>query len=146
MSLMIFHFQPKLHGSVRGQKQLTIPHCGLGSITGNTPSKIIVLVSPTRQGTPQGHQHTGYGTAGVVKVRVSSSLQLQTRFSNTVARPKRQTAGDCLCLHAVQARPSHRMIGFSSAVMSPQSGFWNCSHVHYCHQLKLDTMQSQCSF
>ena len=143
MSLMIFYFQPNHHGSVRRQKRLKIPHCGLGSITGNTPSKIIVLVSPTGQGTPQGHQHTGYGTTGVVKVRVSSSLQIQTRFSNNVATPKREEAGASMCRHAIQAQPSHRLGGSSSARIGSQAGFSDCSYIGSCHQLKMATSPSQ---
>ena len=91
---MISYFpQPNHHGCAMQQEWLTMPHGCLGSINCNTSSKCFILVSTTRQGTPQGHQHTGYCTAGVFEMKISFSIQIQTRFLNTIAIPKRQGAG-----------------------------------------------------
>ena len=121
-----------------------MPQGCLGSINWNTPSKCFVLLSTTRQRTPQDHQHTGYCTAGVFEIKVSFSIQIQTRFANTIATPKRQGVGASLCQHAVRARPNHKLDGSSPALIGPQSDFSNYSHICSYPQLKMATPPSQC--
>ena len=144
MSLMIFYFQPNHHGGAMQQKWLTMPLGCLGSINWNAPSKCFILVSTTRQGTPQRHQPTGYCTAGLFEMKVSFSIQIQTRFSNTIATPKSQGAGASLCRHAIRAWPNHKLGGSSPALIGPQSGFSDYSHICSYPQRKMATPPSQC--
>jgi hypothetical protein len=64
------------------------------------PSKLGVLVPTLRKSTPQGHPHTGHCTQGGFQMKVSVSIQIQTRFQ---AIPKRQRAGASLRQHAIRA-------------------------------------------
>ena len=141
---MIFYFQSNHHGDAMQQKWLTMPHGCLGSIKWNTPSKCFILASTTRQWTPQRHQHTGYCTPGVFEMKVSFSIQIQTRFSNTVAIPKRQGAGASLCQHEIRAWPNKKLDGSSPALIGPQSGFSDNSHICSYPQLEISKPPSQC--
>ena len=141
---MIFYLQPNYHVSAMQQKWLPIPQGRLGSINWNTPSTIFILVSTTRQWTPQRHQHTGYCTAGVFEIKVYFSIQIQTRFSNTIAILKGQGAGASLCWHAIQARPIHKSDGSSPALIGPQFVFPDYGHICSYPQLKMATPPSQC--
>ena len=141
---MIFYLQPNHYVSPMQQKWLTMPQYCLGSSNWNTPSKCFVLVSTTRQRTPQDHQHTAYCTAGVIKMKVSFSIQIQTRFPDTIATPKKQGAGASLCRPVIQARPNHKVGGSSYALIGPQSGFSDYSHICSYPKLKMATPPYQC--
>ena len=78
---------PNQHGSAMQQKCLKMPHGCLGSINRKASSRQVVLVPTARKLTPQGHQHTGHCTAGEFKMKVSVSIQIQTRFQNTLVTP-----------------------------------------------------------
>jgi hypothetical protein len=129
MNLVMFYLQPNHYGSAMRHKWLTMPHGCLGSIDWNAPSRCFVLVSTARQVTPQGHQHTRHCTTGEFKMKVSLSTQIQTRFPNTFETPKRQRVGASLCQHAIRAQPNHKLGGSSPALIGPQSGFSDCSHI-----------------
>ena len=144
MNLGMSYLQPNHHGSAMQQKWLTMPHGCLQSINWNSPSRCFVLVSTARKATPQGHQYTGQCTTGEFKMKVSFSNQIQTRFQNTLVTPKRQGFGASLRQHAIQAQPSHELCGFSPALIGPQPGFSDCSHMCFYPKLKLATSPYQC--
>ena len=77
-------------------------------------------------------------------MKVSLSAQIQTRFQNTLATPKRQGAGASLRQHTIQAQPSHMLGGSSPALIGPQPGFSDGSHMCSYPKLKMDTSPYQC--
>ena len=141
---MMLSLPPNHHGSAMQHKCLTTPHGCLGSINCKAPSRRVVLVSTARKVTPQSHQQTGHCTAGEFKVKVSLSIQIQTMFQNTLATPKRQGAGASIRQHAIRAQPSHKLGGSSPALIGPQPGFSDCSHMCFYPKLMLATSPYQC--
>ena len=141
MNLMMLSLPPNHHGSVMQQKCLTMPHGCLGSINWTTPSKHGVLVPALQKATPQGHQHTGHCTSGGFQMKVSLSIQIQTRFQ---AIPKRKRAGASLRQHTIWAQPSHKSGGSSPALIGPQPVFAECSHMFFYTKLKMTTSPYWC--
>ena len=143
MNLIMLSLPPKHHGSAMQQKCLTMPHGCLGSINWKTSSKRGVLVPTSRNVTPPGHQHNGHGTSGGFQMKVSLSIQIQTRFQ---AIPKRQGAGASLCQHAIRAQPSHKLGGSSPALIGTRPVFADFSHMFSFTKRNMATSLYQCVF
>ena len=139
---MMLSLPPSHHGSTRQQKCPTMSHGSLGSNNWKTSSRRGVRASTSRKSTTQGHQHTGHCTSGQFKLKVSLSIQIQTRFQT----PKRQGAGASLCQHAIRSQPNHQLGGTPPALIGPQPVFANCSHMFSCAKLKMDASPHQCVF
>ena len=138
---MMLSLPPNHHGSAIKQKCPKMPHGCLESINWKTSSKRGFLMPTSRQMTPQGHQHIGHGTSGGFQMKVSLSIQIQTRFQ---AIPKRQGAGASLRQHAIQAQPSHKLGGSSPALIGTQPVFANCSHMFSYTKPKMAKSPYQC--
>ena len=142
MTLMMLSLPPGHHGSTRQQKCPTMPHGRLGSNSWETSSRRSVRASTLRKVTTQGHQPTGHCTSGQFKLKVSLSIQIQTRFQT----PKRQGAGASLHQLKIRAQPNHQLGGSPPALIGPQPVFANCSHMFSYTKLKMAASPYQCVF
>ena len=129
-------------GSNRQQTFPTMSHCCLGSSSWGTSSRRSVRTSTLRKVTTQGHKPTGHCTSGQFKMKVSLSIQIQTRFQT----PKRQGAGANLLQHTIRAQPNHQWGGSPPVSIGPQPIFANCSHIFSYTKLKMTASPYQCVF
>ena len=140
MNPMMLSLPPGHHGSTRQHKYTTMPHGCLGSNSWETSSRQGVSEPTSRKVTTQGHQPTGHCSAGQFKLKVSLSIQIQTRFQTK----KKLEAGASSHQHAIRAQPNHQLGGSPPALIGPQPVFANCSHMFSYTKLKMATSLYQC--
>ncbi len=104
---------------------LSLPSGHLGSSCCVKSLRQSVNASTSRKATTQVHQTTVHRTSGQFKIKMSSSIQIQTRFQT----PKSQGVGARLHQHAIQTWTIHQLSGSHPASIVTQPVVANCNQI-----------------